>query len=115
MVECSTGQLAGLVLNAISFFFKELLRSLERERLNFGGIIELENLLVLMASPRESHADVSWVVSTPSPPVQASLYLLALQLKPSLVNLRVPEHPLFTPFLFGFNQSDATRTQGIGV
>ncbi len=99
LVECSTGQLEVPLLNAIGFFYKELLKSLEKERLNFGGIFELENILVLIlgpASPGESHGDVSWVGSTPSSPVQASLQLLALQLKPSLSGLRAPEHPLFT-------------------
>ncbi len=54
------------------------------------------------ASPRESHGDVSWVVSTPRSPVPVSMYLLALQLKPSLSGLRAPGRPLFThpPFWF---------------
>ncbi len=50
------------------------------------------------APPRENHGDVSWVASTPRPPVSASLHLLALQLKPSLSGLSAPEHPLFTRF-----------------
>ncbi len=37
--------------------------------------------------------------------------LLALELKPNLSSLRLPEDPLFTPSPFG----DATGAQGIGV
>ncbi len=39
---------------------------------------------VELASPRVKHGDVLWVVSTPRPPVPASLHLLALQIKPSV-------------------------------
>ncbi len=41
--------------------------------------------------------EVSWVVSTPRFPVPASLHLLALQLKPSLLGLRATERTIFTP------------------
>ncbi len=50
-------------------------------------------------SSRESHGDVSWVVSTPRSPIPALLHSLALQLKPCLSGSRAPEHPLFTPSL----------------
>ncbi len=51
------------------------------------------------ASPKRNHGDVSWVVSTSSSQIPASLHLLALLLKLSLSGLRAPEHPLFTPSL----------------
>ncbi len=51
------------------------------------------------ASSNENHGDVSWVVSTPRSPVPALLYLLPLQLKPSLPCLIVPGNRLFAPSL----------------
>ncbi len=77
--------------------------------------IRLALLILEPASLREELDDVSWVVSTPRSPVTASLHLLALQLKPSLCGLRAPEHPFFTPFIFGLNPGDALGTQGVGV
>ncbi len=57
-----------------------------------------------------------WLGSKPRFPVPASLYLLALQLKPSLSDLRAPERPLFThPPPFGFNPDDVMGVQGISV
>ncbi len=55
---------------------------------------------VVPLSPRENHGDVSWEVSTQRSPVPASLHLLALQLKPSMLGLRAPEHLLFANPLF---------------
>ncbi len=66
------------------------------------GLVELE-------SPREIHYDVFWVVSTPRSPVPASLHLIALELKLSLLGLRASEHPLFTPSILVCIQG----TQGI--
>ncbi len=58
-------------------------------------------LLVLAAAftliELSRRGDASWVVSTPRSPVPAWLYLLAVQLKPSLPGLSAPERPLFTP------------------
>ncbi len=56
------------------------------------------------ASLREKYGDVSRVVSILRPPIPAPLRLLALQFKPSLSDLRSPEHPLFP---FGLNPGDA--------
>ncbi len=61
------------------------------------------------ASPREKHGVIAWVVSKPRSPVPASLYLLALQLKPSL-----PRASDLHTLPFGFNPGDTTGTQGIG-
>ncbi len=61
------------------------------------------------ALPR--HGDVSWVGSTLRPSVPASLHLVALQLKSSLLGLREPELPLFTLSLLVLIQG----TQKIGV
>ncbi len=57
------------------------------------------------------HGDASWIGSTPRLPVPVSLYLLALQLKPGLLGLRAPEHPLLTPSSLALTQ----ETQEIGV
>ncbi len=64
-----------------------------------AGAGDLDVLTTHETSPRESHGDVSWVVSTLRSPVPASLQLMALQITPSLSSLRVPEHPRFTPSL----------------
>ncbi len=45
---------------------------------------------------------------SPRSPAPASLHLLALQLRPSLLDLRAPEHQLFTPLPSGFNPGEAT-------
>ncbi len=79
-------------------------------------IIVLIYLLVLeAASPREKLGDVSWVVSTPRFPVPASLHLLALQLKPSLLARleSAGASVLHTPSLLVLIQ--VTVTQWIGV
>ncbi len=54
---------------------------------------------VELASQRENHGNVSWVVRTPKSPIPASLQLLALYLKPRLSGLRALQHLLTTPSL----------------
>ncbi len=65
------------------------------------------------ASPRETHGNVSWVVSTPRSPAPASLHLLALQIKPRLPDLRVPDRPLFTPSLLVLIQLTRRGRKGL--
>ncbi len=59
--------------------------------------------------------DVSWVFSTPRPPIPGSLHLLGLQLKPSLSGLRAPEHPRFTPSLSVLIQIGTQGARGVLV
>ncbi len=80
--------------------------------------VECKNVLSALyaASPKENNGDVSWVIRTPWSPVPVSLHLLALQLKPSLpVRFEIAWAPALHTLPFGFNPSDATVTQGIGV
>ncbi len=44
----------------------------------FLSLANGHKLVLEEASPRESHGDVSWVVSTPRSPIPASLHLVAL-------------------------------------
>ncbi len=96
---------AGRTRDSTAFLRRQTFQFLRQDTKTVQNIkgVECTYMLFLLvievdpASPRENHCDVSWVVSTPRPPVPASLHLLALQLKPNLSGLRAPEHPIFTP------------------
>ncbi len=74
--------------------------------------VDLPCLEVAFTRGGLSRGDVSWVVSAPRSPVQASLHLFTLKPKPSLFGLRAPENPLLTPSLLVLIQVTRRERKG---